>query len=52
MIEAGDALEDKLSEIAHDGNVTGAIFLLKALRPDKYKDHKMIGRYGTPRRQS
>jgi hypothetical protein len=38
-IEAGDALEDKLMDLAHDeGNVTAAIFLLKGLRPEKYKD--------------
>ena len=36
--EAGDALEDKLNELAHEGNVTAAIFLLKGLRPQKYKD--------------
>ena len=36
--EAGDALEDKLNELAHDGNVTAAIFLLKGLRPLKYKE--------------
>src|SRR5258708_33070223 len=37
--EAGDALEDKLNDLAHEeGNVTAAIFLLKGLRPEKYKD--------------
>jgi hypothetical protein len=41
-IEAGDALEDKLSEMAHDGNVTAAIFLLKGIRPEKYKDRRTI----------
>jgi hypothetical protein len=35
--EAGDALEDKLNELA---NVTAAIFLLKGLRPEKYKDRQ------------
>jgi hypothetical protein len=38
--EAGDALEDKLNEMAHDGNTTAAIFLLKGLRPEKYKDRQ------------
>ena len=37
-IEAGDALEDKMAELAHDGNVTAAIFLLKGLRPEKYRE--------------
>jgi hypothetical protein len=37
-IEAGDSLEDKLMDLAHEGNVTAAIFLLKGLRPEKYKD--------------
>lgn len=41
-IEAGDALEDKLSEMAHAGNVTAAIFLLKGIRPEKYKDRRPI----------
>ena len=36
--EAGDALEDKLNEMAHDGNATAAIFLLKGLRPEKYRE--------------
>ena len=37
--EAGDALEDKLNDLAHEeGNVTAAIFLLKGLWPEKYKD--------------
>lgn len=35
-IEAGDALEDKLSEIAMDGNVTALIVRLKAEMPAKY----------------
>src|SRR5277367_3403342 len=38
--EAGDALEDKLNEMVHDGNTTAAIFLLKGLRPEKYKDRQ------------
>ena len=37
-IEAGDALEYKMSEMAHAGNVTAAIFLLKGLRPEKYRE--------------
>jgi hypothetical protein len=36
--EAGDALEDKLNDLAHEGNVTAAIFLLKGLRPERYRD--------------
>ena len=38
VVEAGDALEDKLMELAHEGNVTSAIFLLKGLRPEKYRE--------------
>jgi hypothetical protein len=37
-IEAGDALEDKLMDLAHEGNVTAAIFLLKGMKPEKFKD--------------
>jgi len=38
VVEAGDALEDKLNELAFEGNVTAAIFLLKGLRPEKYRE--------------
>jgi len=38
VIEAGDALQDKLTEIAFEGNVTAAIFLLKGLKPDQFRD--------------
>ena len=41
-IEAGDALEDKLMDLAHEGNVTAAIFLLKGARPQKYKDRNEL----------
>ena len=40
--EAGDALEDKLNELALEGNVTAAIFLLKGLRPHKYKERSQV----------
>jgi hypothetical protein len=40
--EAGDALEDKLNELAHEGNVTAAIFLLKGLRPNKYRERSQV----------
>ena len=40
--QAGDALEDKLNELAHDGNVTAAIFLLKGLRPNKYRERSQV----------
>ncbi len=40
--EAGDALEDKLHDVAHHGNVTAAIFLLKGLRPEKYRDQPLV----------
>jgi hypothetical protein len=41
-VEAGDALEDRMMELAHDGNVTAAIFLLKGLRPNKYKERAQV----------
>jgi hypothetical protein len=37
-IEAGDSLEDRLTEMAFDGNVTAAIFLLKGLKPEKFRE--------------
>jgi hypothetical protein len=40
VIEAGDSLEDRLTEMALDGNVTAAIFLLKG-----YKTRKISGVY-------
>jgi len=41
-IEAGDSLEDRMTELAFDGNVTAGIFMLKSLRPEKYKDRRMV----------
>jgi hypothetical protein len=41
-VEAADALVDKLNDMAHEGNVTAAIFLLKGLRPDKYRDRSAV----------
>ena len=41
-MEAADALEDKLNDLAHEGNVTAAIFLLKGLRPEKYRDRSAM----------
>jgi terminase small subunit-like protein len=41
-LEAADALEDKLNDLAHEGNVTAAIFLLKGLRPEKYRDRSAM----------
>ena len=38
MIEAGDSLQDKLTEMAFDGNVTAAIFLLKGLKPERFRE--------------
>jgi hypothetical protein len=38
VIEAGDSLQDKLTEIAFEGNVTAAIFLLKGLKPRTFRD--------------
>ena len=40
--QAGDALEDKVNELEHDGNVTAAIFLLKGLRPNKYRERSQV----------
>jgi hypothetical protein len=34
VIEAGDSLQDKLTEMAFEGNITAAIFLLKGLKPE------------------
>ncbi len=38
VIEAGDSLQDRLTEMAFDGNVTAAIFLLKGLKPQTFRD--------------
>ena len=38
MIEAGDSLQDKLTEMAFEGNVTAGIFLLKGLKPETFRD--------------
>jgi|HubBroStandDraft_6_1064221.scaffolds.fasta_scaffold485125_2 hypothetical protein len=38
VVEAGDSLQDKLTEIAFEGNVTAAIFLLKGLKPETFRD--------------
>lgn len=38
VIEAGDSLQDKLTEMAFDGNVTAAIFLLKGLKPERFRE--------------
>ncbi len=38
VIEAGDSLQDKLTEMAFEGNVTAAIFLLKGLKPETFRD--------------
>lgn len=38
MIEAGDSLQDKLAEMAFEGNVTAGIFLLKGLKPETFRD--------------
>ena len=38
VIEVGDSLEDRLTEMAFDGNVTAAIFLLKGLKPQKFRE--------------
>jgi hypothetical protein len=38
VIEAGDSLQDKLTEMAFAGNVTAAIFLLKGLKPETFRD--------------
>lgn len=41
-IEAGDALEDKLTEFGFEGNVTACIFLLKGLKPDKFRERSSV----------
>jgi hypothetical protein len=38
VIEAGDSLQDKLTEMAFEGNITAAIFLLKGLKPETFRD--------------
>lgn len=38
MIEAADSLQDRLTEMAFEGNVTAAIFLLKGLKPQQFRD--------------
>jgi hypothetical protein len=38
VIEAGDSLQDRLTEMAFEGNVTAAIFLLKGLKPETFRD--------------
>lgn len=44
--EAGDALEDKMQELFFDGNVTAGIFLLKGLRPSKYRENVAMSHSG------
>jgi hypothetical protein len=41
-IEAADSLEDAMTDMAFDGNVTAAIFLLKGLRPEKYRERSEV----------
>ena len=31
-----------MTELAFDGNVTARIFMLQSLRPEKYKDRRMV----------
>lgn len=38
VIEAADSLQDRLTEMAFEGNVTAALFLLKGLKPEKFRD--------------
>jgi predicted PilT family ATPase len=38
VVEAGDSLQDKLTEPAFEGNVTAAIFLSKGLKPETFRD--------------
>jgi len=38
VVEAGGSLQDKLTEMAFEGNVTAAIFLLKGLKPETFRD--------------
>jgi hypothetical protein len=42
VIEAGDSLQDKLTEMAFEGNVTAAIFLLKGLKPEIFRDRQAV----------
>jgi hypothetical protein len=42
VIEAGDSLQDRLAEMAFEGNVTAAIFLLKGLKPQQFRDRVEI----------
>jgi hypothetical protein len=42
VIEAGDSLQDKLTEIAFEGNVTAAIFLLKGLKSQLFKERQAV----------
>ena len=42
MIEAGDSLQDKLTDMAFEGNVTAAIFLLKGLKPQIFKERQAV----------
>jgi hypothetical protein len=41
-LESADALEDTLNDMAHEGNVVAAIFLLKGLRPEKYRERSQV----------
>jgi pyruvate carboxylase len=36
--EAADAIQDALTDMAFEGNVTAAIFLLKGLKPKQFRD--------------
>ena len=38
VIEAGDSLQDKLTKMAFEGNVTAGIFLLKGVKPETFRD--------------
>lgn len=40
--EAADAIEDSMADLAFDGNVTAGIFLLKGLRPEKYRERSEV----------
>ena len=42
VIEAGDSLQDRLTEMAFEGNVTAAIFLLKGLKPEQFRDRQAV----------
>ncbi|MGD0295593.1 MAG: hypothetical protein ABSE86_00670 [Bryobacteraceae bacterium] len=39
VLEVGDSLQDKLTEMAFEGNVTAGIFLLKGLKPERFRGH-------------